>query len=226
MTEADRMTAAEIRRNYNEAKDKPKQIGILADMNDCKRSDIKKILDGTTDELPPLNTKRSYTKPKNPPVRKGAVTNDTRKEIIRLHEQGISGKEIAEKVSCSASFVSTTIKAYKEGNMIFAEEKTAEEREQLAAEITDKLREAPIEVIPREAATRVEELVAMESETVHTLPEGATALDIAEALMNMLREEFANHIIEIRASEKYYCVRVTEKDSGNEINYKKRRSDV
>lgn len=38
------MTVAEIKRNYNEAKDKQRQIGILADLNCCSREEIEMIL--------------------------------------------------------------------------------------------------------------------------------------------------------------------------------------
>ena len=39
-----RMTENEICREYNKAKDKKLQIGILADMNVCNKEDILKIL--------------------------------------------------------------------------------------------------------------------------------------------------------------------------------------
>ena len=226
MSDVERMSAAEIRRNYNQAKDKPKQISILADMNCCKRADIKKIIDGETDELPPLKDNRGYTKRTKPSAARVAASDEVKREIIRLNKEGWFGKDIAKAVGRSPSFVSTTLKQYAEGKMIFAEEQTAEEREQLTAEISDKLRKAPIEVIPCEAAARVEELVATESETVHTLPEGATALDIADALMRMLEEEFASYIVEIKAGKEYYHVRVTDKESGNEVQYQKRRTDL
>ena len=38
------MTAHEIVRSYKEAKDKKKQVGILAQLNLCTPEDIKKIL--------------------------------------------------------------------------------------------------------------------------------------------------------------------------------------
>lgn len=38
------MTVAEIKRNYDEAKDKQRQIGILADLNCCSREEIEMIL--------------------------------------------------------------------------------------------------------------------------------------------------------------------------------------
>ena len=110
--------------------------------------------------------------------------------------------------------------------MIFAEEQTAEEREQLTAEISDKLREAPIEAIPLEAPAIVEELAALEAETASLLPEGAAAIDVADVLMQLLEEEFAGFIVEIRAGEEYYRVRVTDKESGDEVQYQKRRTDL
>lgn len=38
------MTPYEIRQNYKEAKSKKKQIGILADLNQCSKEEIKRIL--------------------------------------------------------------------------------------------------------------------------------------------------------------------------------------
>lgn len=38
------MTNDEIRRNYAEARNKSKQVGILADLNECSRDAIKDIL--------------------------------------------------------------------------------------------------------------------------------------------------------------------------------------
>lgn len=38
------MSPEEIRRNYNSAKNKRQQIGILADLNCCKRSEIEEIV--------------------------------------------------------------------------------------------------------------------------------------------------------------------------------------
>lgn len=38
------MTADEIKRNYRQAKDPEKQIGILADLNNCSVDEIKDIL--------------------------------------------------------------------------------------------------------------------------------------------------------------------------------------
>lgn len=38
------MTVGEIQRNYKEAKNKKRQIGILADLNCCSRGDIEKIV--------------------------------------------------------------------------------------------------------------------------------------------------------------------------------------
>lgn len=38
------MTPDEIRRNYREAKNKNRQIDILADLNECSRKEIEKIL--------------------------------------------------------------------------------------------------------------------------------------------------------------------------------------
>ena len=38
------MSVEEIKRNYNEAKNKNRQIGILADLNCCSKEEIEKIV--------------------------------------------------------------------------------------------------------------------------------------------------------------------------------------
>jgi hypothetical protein len=46
------MTDNEIRRNYNEAKNKKMQIGILADMNCCTRAKIREIVGANANAEP------------------------------------------------------------------------------------------------------------------------------------------------------------------------------
>lgn len=65
------MTAHEIVRSYKEAKDKKKQVGILAQLNLCTPEDIKKILvEGGISwrELP--RGKRTQSPPPNPRTKK------------------------------------------------------------------------------------------------------------------------------------------------------------
>ena len=38
------MSVGEIKRSYDQAKNKERQIGILAELNDCNRSEIEKII--------------------------------------------------------------------------------------------------------------------------------------------------------------------------------------
>ena len=38
------MSVGEIKRSYDQAKNKERQIGILAELNDCDRSEIEKII--------------------------------------------------------------------------------------------------------------------------------------------------------------------------------------
>lgn len=224
----DRMTAAEIRRMYREAKDKPYQITILAEMNVCSRSDIKRIIDGETDELPPLKSdgKRGYTKPAKPTAPRVPASDDVKREIIRLNNEGCLGKDIAKAVGRSASFVSSTLKQYAEGKMIFAEEKTEQEREQLVAEITDKLEPSSVEVRSVEASAPTAATETEETASGFLLPEDATVSDIANALVSMLIGEFSDYIIEIKATDVFYNVRVTDITSGEEITHKKRRADL
>lgn len=54
------MTNSEIIRSYNNAKNKQRQIGILADLNGCKRSDIEKIVSGKS------TSEKQDSEPKEP----------------------------------------------------------------------------------------------------------------------------------------------------------------
>lgn len=56
------MTNEEICRDYRLAKQKVKQIGILADLNDCQRKEIVEILKAGGEELPYLY--QSHTQPR------------------------------------------------------------------------------------------------------------------------------------------------------------------
>ena len=38
------MSVGEIKRSYDQSKNKERQIGILAELNDCDRSEIEKII--------------------------------------------------------------------------------------------------------------------------------------------------------------------------------------
>lgn len=63
------MTPNEICRNYREAKNKPEQIKILADMNCISVGDIKKILaDGGEQVEEPPKTNRGKKPEKNKPA--------------------------------------------------------------------------------------------------------------------------------------------------------------
>lgn len=52
------MTDFEIARSYHEAKNKPKQIGILADLTLQSEADIVKILEENGENVPTKNIKQ------------------------------------------------------------------------------------------------------------------------------------------------------------------------
>lgn len=150
----ERMTADEIRRNYNEAKDKPQQITILANLNICSRADIKRILNGKTDELPPVDekkSKRAYNgleirSPKSndaipkmkphPKQRYRRLTADEKAEVLRLYESGWRQQDIADHFGCSKKAIEYTLKKFREEKkMIFAEDLDNAEREKLTEEV-------------------------------------------------------------------------------------------
>lgn len=80
------MTPAAIVRDYNEAKDKKVQIGILADMNLCEKEEIEKILSENGCELPPKATpkKKPPDKAKEPEAHKKAQTAGVGKEPYQV----------------------------------------------------------------------------------------------------------------------------------------------
>lgn len=200
----ERMSAEEIRRNYREAKYKSKQLTILADMNFCKRADIKRIVTGEADELPPVRQGRG---------RQGQrLTEEERQEIIRLHLDGTPQSHIAAIVGRGDNTVGKIIRKYTEEkereNMVFAEEQTEQEREQLTAEIESQLEEQPSAV----------------EEVDEPAPEPKKdAATVASALMDLLNEELRDYIVEIRAKADSYTVRVLS-DYGEEIIHTKRRA--
>lgn len=185
----ERMTAEEIRVMYREAKDQDAQIGILADINLCKRMDIIRIINGETDELPPITEKYHH-------IRKGrgknyvppnALTDKEKQEIIRLHLEGLQGKDIADKLGRSPSAVSKTILSYKEGVMTFTEEQTPEQNEKLLQEITEK--------------------ISPKSDTAPVV--GVGVAEIAGALMDFITDNLHGCIVEVRAKDDGYIVHVT-----------------
>lgn len=91
----DRMTAEEIRTMYRDAKNKKKQLLILAELNLCKPADIRAIINGETDELPPMKKKAV---PRKSPSR-FQVTDEEKARILELHQQGKTPAEIAEKIA-------------------------------------------------------------------------------------------------------------------------------
>lgn len=50
------MSVGEIKRNYDQAKNKERQIGILADLNCCDRSEIEKIISVESRREQPVRT--------------------------------------------------------------------------------------------------------------------------------------------------------------------------
>lgn len=166
------MSAEEIRREYAEAKDKTYQLQVLADMNFCSVNAIKRIISGETDTIePPADRRGGGNK----------LTDEEQREIIRLHLDGMAGKEIAEKTGRSATTVCVVLKAYKNG---------AIEYEPSRSEISS---------IPMA---------------------DLTAAEIADKLMTLLMNDLSGYIVEIKASEEDYTVRVYSEDE--EVVHRKR----
>lgn len=79
------MTEEEIYRDWKQAKYKTKQIGVLADLNQCKRADIEAII--RAHEAPEPFTAR--VKP-----RIGIQANDTPHEVIVAVEERIEALNV------------------------------------------------------------------------------------------------------------------------------------
>lgn len=205
----ERMSAEEIRRNYREAKHKSQQIGILADLNACKRADIKQIISGATDVLPLVSKQRPQNKGSGRPL-----TDEERQAIINMYLDGANYTRIAAATGRCYEAVRKVVKKYKESedkNMIFAEEQTAQEREQLTAEIEDKL---------NSAQSSADEEPAEKSVALGTMG----APEIAAALMDLLLNDLRNFAVEIRIKDGSYIVRVAS--AKEEIIHTKRRAST
>lgn len=90
------MTTEEIIRNYTEAKDKSKQIGILADLNGCDKEKIRSILRTKGVPLPtkgrPKKTEvKKTTWPKSDPKIEDLVQKDEFESPMRPLEATIEG---------------------------------------------------------------------------------------------------------------------------------------
>lgn len=101
--ETERMTPGEIRRNYEDAKDKQAQIVILAELNLCSKKDIERIVFDGADHLPPLKRPYCHTDP------------ETRKKIAKEYMAGgVTKQALAEKYGVSVVSVTNYIKKYKD----------------------------------------------------------------------------------------------------------------
>jgi uncharacterized protein (DUF433 family) len=100
----ERMTAAEIRQNYAEAKDPEAQIQILADLNLCKKRDIRNILEGKTDELPPPTGQGRRRDP-----RTYYVNSEKQKEILERYAAGETLEELATAYNATVELIAKII---------------------------------------------------------------------------------------------------------------------
>lgn len=96
----ERMTAAEIRESYAAAKYPEEQIKILAELNLCKKQDIRDIIEGKTDELPPPAGKRKRRDPHT-----YYISTAKRKEIIERHAAGETVEELAAAYSATVELI-------------------------------------------------------------------------------------------------------------------------
>jgi len=194
----DRMTTEEIRIMYRDAKNKKKQLCILAEINLCKPADIRAIINGETDELPPVtdNHHRTRTRCLKKRGLSNALADKEKQDIISLYLEGMRNKDIADKLGRSQSVVSRIINNYKEGAMTFTEEQTPEQNEKLLQEITEKIADKPQPEIP----------------SIPTKNVGV--VEIAGGLLDYITHDLQDHIVEIRRGKDCYTVRVENEAEG------------
>ena len=97
------MTDQEIVRSYNEAANKTKQIGILADLTQRKVSDIVHILEENGAALP----ENYKAKPEKREYREQTVWDNGREaRLLALRVQGLTWEQIARELGGTAKSVS------------------------------------------------------------------------------------------------------------------------
>lgn len=97
------MTDNEIVRSYNEAANKTKQIGILADLTQRTIPDIVHLLGEYGAQLPEnykaVPAKRDY-------IERTVWDNGREAELLELREKGLTWEQIAEEIGGTAKSVS------------------------------------------------------------------------------------------------------------------------
>ena len=97
------LTKEKVERELKYAKDPEKQLEIIAQLNDVKVKDLKRLLDGSVEMIAPAE------KPKKPPNPKKRGwhrwTDEELTELARLRSAGVSADEIGRKYGRSVSTV-------------------------------------------------------------------------------------------------------------------------
>lgn len=100
----ERMTAAEIRQSFAEAKNPDAQVKILAELNLCKKQDIIDIIEGKTDELPPPAGKRKRRDPHT-----YYINAEKQKEILDRYAAGETLEELATAYNATVELIAKII---------------------------------------------------------------------------------------------------------------------
>lgn len=229
-----RMSAEEIRRMYKEAKDKPRQITILAEINLCKRSDIKRIIDEETDELPPVSKKMQYQHQKREEPDKIRCSNpatplEVKLDIIRLHLNGNLGKDIAKATGVSQATVSKVIGEYKDGKLKFTEDELQADIQTNTEEEKDVIFAEDLDPVERDQLTEEVEQATIPKEvecdsTFDSIPDGNIEC-IAGGLLESVAELSAKgYTVSVEPVNDKGVITVTVEDSNNYACLKRRMS--
>lgn len=210
------MTHEEIKRDYRLAKNKSKQVGILADLNGCKRRDIEKIL-GIE------RGKGGKNKGGLPPI-----SADTVSRIIELHSQGMRVSKIAQECKCGDNTVRRYIKKHEEEKMIFSEDLTQQENELLLQELKQLTEPNNEQAVRAENADDCKDnsgesgkasCAADDKKTrvahrcLCEVVDHCSAVNVASVLMDILFNELGSYIVEIKHKDGEYTIHVDgEKD--------------
>lgn len=96
------LTREKVERELKFAKDPEKQLEIIAELNDVKVKDLKRLLDGSVEMIAPVE------KPKKPhPKKRGwhRWTDEELIELAKLRAAGVSADEIGRKYGRSVRTV-------------------------------------------------------------------------------------------------------------------------
>lgn len=130
------MTEFEIIQSYRQAKDKNKQIGILADLAAMDKQKIIEILINAG-EVAGVKAKRKNKS--TAPKRKTEWTPELTSDLVRMYDEGLKTPEIAERLGIDNKAVSNKLYRMKKLSVSETNKKTNTDTETANCFIQDEL---------------------------------------------------------------------------------------